>query len=313
MRVVLKKTLSLVLTLLLFTAVAYSAFQIIPGDAALSILGTEATEEQLAALREQMGLNQPLPVRYWHWLTAALHGDLGVSQGYRIPVADMIREKLPITLALSVFAFLLVLIISFPLGILFSRNPGSILDSITVILNQVMMAVPPFFIGIIFTAVFGLALKWFTPGRFIPYKQDPAGFFRYLFFPALAIAIPRSAMSIKLLRNSILNEINKDYVRSADGRGCDDSRKLYVHVLRNALIPVITFLAMVFSAIVAGSIVIEQVFVIPGIGRLLLVSISNRDYPVVLAIITLIAFIVITMNYLSDLLCQVVDPRTRVG
>ena len=154
-------------------------------------------------------------------------------------------------------------------------------------------------------------MRLFTPGNFISYEQNPAGFWTYLFFPALAIALPRAAQTIKLLRSSILTEMTRDYVRSGTSRGNTKNRLLYVHVLRNALIPVITFLAMTFSGIVAGSIIIEQIFVIPGIGRLLLLSISNRDYPMVLTIVMIIALVVILMNYLADVLCQIVDPRTR--
>lgn len=309
---ILRKTVSLILTLFLFSFAAFMAFQIIPGDSVVAMLGTEATPEQIAQMRAELGYDKPLLIRYGDWVSGFAKGNLGISLGYRLPVSEILSDKIPITAALSVLAFLLVVIISFPLGILYAKLLGSPLNSLLVALNQITMSIPPFFIGIIFTFVFGISLRFFTPGNFISYQTDPAGFWTYLFFPALAIALPRCAQTIKLLRSSIVTEMTKDYVRSGTGRGNTQNRLLYVHVLRNAMIPVITFLAMTFSNIVAGSIIIEQIFVIPGIGRLLLLSISNRDFPMVLAIVMIIALVVILMNYLSDLLCQIVDPRTRL-
>ncbi len=309
----LRKTVSLILTLFLFSFAAFMAFQIIPGDSVIAMLGTEATPEQIAAMRAELGYDKPLLVRYGNWVSGFTRGDLGTSLGYHLPVADILKDKIPVTAALSVLAFLLVVIISFPLGILFAKLLNSPLNSLLVGLNQIVMSIPPFFSGIIFTSVFGLSLKLFKPGNFVSYEQSPWEFWKYLFFPALAIALPRSAQTIKLLRASILTETTKDYVRSGTSRGNTKNRLLYVHVLRNALIPVITFLAMTFSNIVAGSIIIEQIFVIPGIGRLLLLSISNRDFPMVLTIVMIIALIVILMNYLADMLCQIVDPRTRLS
>lgn len=307
-----RKTVSLILTLFLFSFAAFMAFQIIPGDSVTAMLGTEATPEQIAAMRAELGYDKPLLVQYGRWISGFARGDLGTSLGYRLPVAQIIGDKLPITAALSVLAFLIVIVVSFPLGILYARLLGSPLNSLLVGINQIIMSIPPFFSGIIFTFVFGIGLRLFTPGNFVTFEENPLGFWTYLFFPALAIALPRCAMTIKLLRSSILTEMIKDYVRSGTSRGNTKNRLLYVHVLRNALIPVITFLAMTFSNIVAGSIIIEQIFVIPGIGRLLLVSISNRDYPMVLTIVMIIALVVISMNYLADLLCQIVDPRTRM-
>ena len=275
----LRKTVSLILTMFLFSFAAFMAFQIIPGDSVTAMLGTEATPEQIAAMRAELGYDKPLLVQYGRWISGFARGDLGISLSYRIPVAEILRDKIPVTAALSVMAFLIVLIVSFPLGILYAKLLGSPLNSLLVAVNQIVMSIPPFFSGIVFTSIFGIGLHLFTPGNFVPLRQDPAGFWKYLFFPALAIALPRSAQTIKLLRASILTEMIRDYVRSGTSRGNTKERLLYVHVLRNALIPVITFLAMVFSNIVAGSIIIEQIFVIPGIGRLLLVSISTAIIP----------------------------------
>ncbi len=223
----------------------------------------------------------------------------------------MLRSKLPITLTLTLMSFIMVIAISIPVGVISSKyedRPGiRIID----ILGQLTMAIPPFFLGILITYLFGMVLHMFVPGGFVSYSDDFWGFVSYLFFPAVAIALPKAAMSVKLLKTSILSERKLDYVRTAYSRGNSTTDVMYRHVLKNAIIPVITFLGMTLADIVAGSLVIEQVFSIPGYGRLLISSISNRDYPVVQAIIAIIAMIVIIINLIVDILYRVLDPRIR--
>ncbi|MCD7738906.1 MAG: ABC transporter permease [Lachnospiraceae bacterium] len=300
------------MTLLLITLLTFAAFTVIPGDAALSRLDMDATEEQVEALREEMGLNDPLPVRYFQWLSSALRGDFGESYQYSgVTVAELLATRLPVTLLLAVMSFLLILIISLPLGILSAMYVGKWLDTLINQLSQIVMAVPAFFLGMLMTYLFGLVLKWFQPGAFIDPFEDFAGCVRYMIFPAIAVALPKIGMVVKFLRNSILSELNQDYVRTARSRGARSFRILYGHVLKNALIPVITFLAMVIAEILAGSIVVEQVFGLPGMGRLLVTSISSRDYPVVQAIVTYITSVVVIINFIVDILYQFVDPRVR--
>ena len=178
-------------------------------------------------------------------------------------------------------------------------------------LSQVAMAIPSFFLGMILTYVFGLVLKWFQPGKFIPLSQDPGAAMEYLLFPAIAVALPKIAMVVKFLRGSILSEMNQDYVRTAYSKGNTETAVLYGHILKNAMIPVITFLAMVIAEILAGSIVVEQVFSVPGVGRLLISSISNRDFPVVQAIVLYMTAVVVTINFAVDLAYQLLDPRVK--
>ncbi len=312
MKYLAKKIFTLIITLFIISLLAFLAFQVIPGDPASQMLGVDATPEQLAALRESMGLNRPVLVRYWDWLSGFLTGDMGTSYTYNMPVQDMILSKLPITATLAMMSFLLTVVCSIPLGIWQARHNGKIYQRIAYIINQLCMAIPSFFLGILFTLVFGLMLKFFTVGDFISYTVSIPGFLRYLIFPAIAIALPKTAMTVKLLRSSILSEWESDYIRTAYSRGNSTGSVLYGHVLRNALIPVVTFLAMTLPDIVAGSIVIEQVFAIPGIGRLLLSSVNNRDFPVVLAIVLMIAFLVVFVNFLVDVLYQWIDPRIRI-
>ena len=224
----------------------------------------------------------------------------------------MILNKIPITLTMAIMSFLLTIVVSIPLGIITAKHEGGMLDRVVTVINQIIMAVPPFFSGILITFIFGMVLKLFKPGGFISYSEDFAGFVGYLIFPSIAVSLPKIAMTVKMLRGSVIDDAKKDYTRTAYSRGNDTNGVLYRHVLKNALIPVITFLGMLLADMIAGSIVIEQVFGIPGISRILLTSISNRDYPVVEAIIMGIAMIVIVTNLLVDIIYRIVDPRIGI-
>lgn len=306
-----KKILSMLATLLIVSFLVFFAFAVIPGDPAVAKLGTQATPERLHALREEMGLNRPFFVRYGDWLSRAVRGDFGKSYSYGMSVSTLIGQKLPVTLALTLFSFLLMLACSIPLGIYTAKHEGGVVDRIILVVNQVIMAVPPFFAGILITYVFGLILHWFKPGGFVSYSVSFGRFVHYLIFPAVAIALPKIAMTTKLLRSSLLQEAGKDYVRTAYSKGNKTGAVLYRHVLKNAMIPVVTFLAMTLTDMIAGSVIMEQVFSIPGIGRMLISSISSRDYPVVEAIIVLLALFVVLANLAADILCRMMDPRIR--
>jgi peptide/nickel transport system permease protein/oligopeptide transport system permease protein len=312
MRYIIKKFFMTVLTLLVVSMCVFLAFNVIPGDPVVRMLGLEASPELVEQTRQKMGLNDPLLVRYFRWFFAFLHGDFGTSYSYSVPVSGLIANKIPITLTLGLMAFTITVLTSIPLGIITAKHENGPLDRVLTVFNQVIMACPPFFSGILITFIFGMILKFFTPGGFISYKEDLNGFIRYLIFPAVAIALPKAAMTIKLLRGSLIDEAGRDYARTAYSRGNNTNGVLYRHVLKNAMIPVITFLGMALADMVAGSLVIEQVFSIPGISRILLTSISNRDYPVVQAIIMGIATIVIVINLFVDIVYRIIDPRIEV-
>jgi len=309
MKTIGKKLLSMILTLLVVSFLVFLAFSVIPGDPALHKLGTEATPEKLMALREEMGLNEPFFVRYGKFIAGAFRGDFGTSYSYSMPVRGMIAEKVPVTAALGIFAFVLMVAISVPLGIYTSRHQGGAVDRIIYVVNQVIMAVPPFFAGMLLTLVFGLILHWFTPGGYVSYKTSVLGFLGFMVFPAIAVALPKAAMAVKLLRSSLAEEMKKDYVRTAYSRGNRTKGVYYHHVLKNALLPVITFWGMAFTDMMVGSIIVEQVFNVPGLGRILLSSISNRDYPVVEAVILCLTLFIVVINFLVDVIYQKVDPR----
>ena len=305
MKFFIKKLITLIITLLVISFLTFTAFSVIPGDAALSRLGKDATEEQLERARDEMGLNDPLLERYGRWVTDAMQGDFGESYRYEgTSVRSLLAQRLPVTVLLAVISLLIITVISVPLGILSARFAGKWVDTLTNCLTQILMAVPSFFLGMILTYVFGLILHMFQPGKFIEPSENFGKSAQYLLFPA---------MVVKFLRSSILTEMNREYVRTAYSRGNTETAVLYGHVLKNAMIPVVTFFAMVIAEILAGNIVAEQVFSVPGIGRLLISSISNRDYPVVQAIVLYITSVVVLINFAVDMIYQVLDPRVRTA
>lgn len=312
MKYITRKFVTLIITLLLISAMTFGAFSVIPGDASLSRLGTEATQEQIDALREEMGLNRPIAERYVSWVVGVIHGDFGESFRYSgTTVQELLEDRLPVTVLLAVIALIMMFAVSVPLALLSVRFRNCWQDTLISQVVQVIMAVPSFFLGILLTYLFGIALHMFQPGKFIDPSEDFWASVRYLIFPAMAIALPKGAMVIRFIRNAVLGEMKKEYVRTARSKGNGKDRILYVHVLRNALIPVITFAAMIAAQVLAGSIIVEQVFSVPGVGRLLVSSISARDYPVVQAIVIYITAIVVIMNFAVDVLYQLADPRVK--
>ena len=296
MKYVCKRILMLLVTMVIVSLLAFAAFELIHGSAAEIMLGTQATPERVAELEAELGLDRPFAVRYLEWLAGFFTGDLGISYSYSQPVWELIAPKVGITL-----------------GLWASRGHSRVGDAVGTVLDQLCMAVPPFFTGILISWLFSITLRWFVHGQFPDLGADPTGAFRYLFFAAAAIAIPRIAMTVRMLRSTIQGEMRRDYVRTAISRGNDRGAVLRRHVLRNALVPVVTFLAQTMAEIVAAGIVVEQVFAIPGLGRLLVASISNRDYPVVQAIVVILAFWVVLAGTVADIVNQRIDPRLRLG
>ena len=311
MKYALKRAAAGLATILIVSFLTFAAFSLISGDTATAMLGTSATPERLAALRAELGLDRPLMVRYGEWLLGFFTGDLGVSSSYSQPVWDILAPKFRLTLCLSLLSFALITAVSIPLGLWSAGRQR--FEGARTALNQLGMAVPPFFTGILLSWVFGVGLKWFTPGQFPDAGQDFAGAAVYLLFAAAALSIPRIAMTARMLRSTVREELGKDYVRTAISRGNDRGQVLRRHVLKNALPPVVTFLAQTMAEIVAGSIVVEQVFVIPGLGRMLVTSIAGRDYPVVQAVVVILAFWVVLAGTAADLVNQRIDPRLRLG
>lgn len=298
--------------MLLVSFVVFALFSFIPGDPAIDKLGTNATPERIEAMRESMGLNGPFIVRYFKWISGYFVGDFGTSYSYSCSVGSLILSKIPINAVLSVMAIIFVIAISFPLGIYTAKHTGGPIDQVFLVLNQIGMAVPPFLLGLVFIFVFGLVMKFFTPGHFVSYDENFFAFLGYLICPALALALPKSAMCIKLLRTNILEEAKKDYSKCAYSKGRDTTGLLYKYVLKNAAMPTITFIGMVFADMIASGIIVEQTFSIPGLGLNLLNAVTSRDYPVVEAIVMFIAAGIVVTSTLTDIIQALMDRRIRL-
>lgn len=311
MRWIVKKISAMLTTLFLVTVVTFLAFEVIAGNGVVSKLGMDASKEQIEALEEEYGLNKSVPVRYVEWLGNAVRGDFGVSYQYNMPATQLVGERMKVTVGLGLIAVILVLVVSIPLGLFVSKHEGGMWDNLITTINQIFMSIPHFFLGMLICLIFGLLLKWFIPGAYVPASQSISRYLGYMIYPAVAIALPKIAMVVKFLRTSVVRQMKMDYVRTARGKGNSENRIRYHHVLKNALIPVITFMAMMIADVLAGSLVIEPVFSLPGLGRLLVVSVANRDYPVVQLIVLYIATLVVVLNGVVDILYQVLDPRVK--
>ena len=310
-KTVLKRIGILAVTMLLVSFLTFLAFELVSGDPVRTMLGTEATEAQVAALRQQLGLDLPFAVRYFRWLTGFFSGDLGISYSYKLPVWDLISGKLELTLWLSLMSFALITVVSIPMGVFSYRLEGGFWDWPRTLLNQLCMAVPPFFTGILISWGFGILLRLFTPGEFPGLQADFFTSLRHLFFGALCLSIPRIAMTVRMLRATVISEMNKAYVRTAISRGNDRRSVLNRHVLKNSMVSTVTFLGQTLAELVGAGIVVEQVLGIPGLGRFLVTSILHRDYPVVQAIVVILAFWVCLAGMAADLVNQAIDPRLR--
>ncbi len=306
--------MTLFATLIVVSLITFLAFQVIPGDSVVIALGTSgASEEAIEERREELGLNDNVFVRYFKWFRGAIQGEFGVSTQYKVLVKDLLQTRIAVTLWLTLISVFVIILTAIPLGVFAASRADSWVDRLISLITQITMAIPPFFLGIIITLVFGFIFRLFTPGKFYYPGEDFSLFISFMIFPALAIAIPKIAMVVKFLRSSILRQLDMDYVRTAKSKGHTKAGIMYRHVFKNALIPVITFIAMVIADVLANSIIVEQVFGIPGVGRLLVMSISNRDFAVVQAIVLYIVTLVVVLNYIVDILYQYIDPRVRIS
>lgn len=305
-----RRTLGFVLTLFAVSVVVFAVMNVLPGDPALTILGLDATEDALAALREQLGLNDPLLTRYVHWVWNALHGDFGISHSFGIPVAGLIGERLPMTISLAVSGMIFTVILALVMGIGAAANHRKPGDWGMMFISQLGIAIPAFWLSMLLVLLFAVKLRWLPPGGFAGW-DDPVAAMRSLILPTVALALVQSSVLARVTRSSALEVMRQDFVRTARATGFSRRRILWRHVLPNALVPILTIVGMQFAALVTGTIVIENVFYLPGLGRLIFQSISNRDLPTVQALVMLFAAIVVTANFIVDLLYVVIDPRLK--
>lgn len=306
-----RRLAALIVTLLATAAVAFFLLEVIPGDPALDMLGTEVREDTLAALRKQLGLDKPLWLRFFEWIGGFLTGDLGMSYRYRVPVADLIADPLLITLPLGLFAIVITIAIALPLGALAARYRGKPLDVVVTLFSQIGLAVPNFWFAVLLILVFSVTLGWFSSGGFPGWS---AGFFvalKALLLPALALALPQAAIIARVTRSAVLEVLDADFARTARAKGLTRNATLWKHVLRNAMIPVVTVMGTQFTFLLAGSIIVENVFYLPGLGRLIFQAITQRDLIVIKNVVVLLAGLIIVMNFLVDLSYAALNPRLR--
>ncbi|MDL2248476.1 ABC transporter permease [Tyzzerella sp. OttesenSCG-928-J15] len=311
MKTFFSKLAAFISSLIIISLIVFFVFQILPGDPALIILGADADPNQLEALRESLGLNLPLAERYINWVKGALTGDFGTSIRYNIPVSQLIMSRLPVTAALGLMAIAMSIIIGLFFGIVISKYRNSPFGHILSLLTQLGLAIPTFWLGIMLMLIFSVILNIFPSGRYISIENDFWGFWKSLFLPALALAIGNGVVIVRFLKSSVESNMEKDYVRTAKSRGSSNNRILFVHVLRNACLPVITIIGMIAAETLSGSIIVENVFSLPGLGQLIVTSIATRDLPLVQATCLYIAFIVVSINFIVDGIYKIADPRLR--
>jgi peptide/nickel transport system permease protein len=312
MKFLLKKILSFLTTIFIVSFLIFLIFNILPGNPAHAILGIDADDQQIKLLEEELGLNEPLPLRYIDWITGVFQGDLGDSYKYRQPVSDVLEDRIPISFSLAIVSLVMTVVIGIPLGILIARTDGKWHSAVLSMITQLGISTPSFWLGFILILVFAVQLDIFPTYGYVPWSESFWGALRSLFLPSLAIAIGNIAVVIRYLKNSILDQSKKDYVRTALIKGLNSREIMYGHVLRNGLLPVLTILGLITADTLGGSIIIENVFALPGLGSLLVTSIESRDFPLIQSLIMIISLIIIIVNFIVDLLYRVIDPRIRV-
>ena len=309
------KLIELLVTLLLVSLLVFAAFSIIPGDTARVMLGPEASEAQVDLLRTQLGLDRPLAVRYFSWLFGILTFNPGTSYAYNMNVGELIAQRLPVTVGMSAIAMVMVILISYPLAVLSARKPGRLGDQVCSVIGHVLFAIPPYVASLLLILLASSVFSLVTVGNYVTPSDDFIGYIGCLLLPSFAIALPKIAMSFKFLRSSIIEQRASDYVRTSKSHGLSDLKilvRLVRHVLPNSNVSSITIISIILSDILGGSLIVEQVFNLPGLGRLLLSAISRRDFPLLSGIVFYLAFITVLLYFLSDILAAITDPRIRL-
>ena len=307
-----RRLAGLVVTLALASLVVFAVLEVLPGDPARVMLGINASEEAIAALRERLGLNAPLHRRYLDWLAGLPRLDLGRSLTYGSEVGALIVERAAVSLPLALAALLLTVLIAIPVGALAALRRGGATDTAIMGLAQLGIAVPNFWLAILLVYVFAVGLRMLPSGGF-PGWDDPVAAIRTLVLPSVALAVPQAAILARVVRSSLVETLGADFVRTARAKGASPRRTLWHHALRNALVPVLTIIGLQFAFLLSGVVIIEQVFSLPGLGRLAFQAITQGDLPVVRGVVMMLVAAVIITNFLVDLAYALVDPRLRVA
>ncbi len=310
-RYILGRLLSLVISLIVASVVIFVVIEIAPGDPASFMLGINAQPETVAALRTELGLDVSKVERYFAWTTGMLTGDFGTSYTYRSPVSELIMDRVVVSLPLAIYALILSTVIAFPAGIYAASRRGGVGDMSVMGATQLGVAIPNFWFAMIMVLIFAINLRWFSAGGFPGWDKGFFGGIKALTLPAISLALPQAAILARVMRSSLLDMLGEDFIRTARAKGLSQRQALWKHAVRNALIPVLTIIGLQFSFLLAGGIIIEQVFFLPGLGRLIFQAISARDLIVVESVVMLLVFVVIVVNFAVDIAYAAVDPRLR--
>ena len=310
-RYVLRRVAAFVATLWFVSVLVFVVIRILPGDPVLVIMGTEGSPEAAARLRESMGLNRPLVVQYFDWLARATRGDLGTSIQYDVPVGALIVSRLPVTVPLMGLAALFMILAALPLGIFAATRHRRLGDYLTMIVSQIGIAVPSFWAGLLLILLFSVRLGWVQSGGFTGWSEGLWPALRSLLLPAVALGFFQAAVLIRATRSAVLDVLREDYVRTARAKGVREALVVVKHTFRNAMIPVVTVMGLQLGQLIAGSIILESVFALPGLGRLALGAITARDLPVVQGVTLFVASCIVAINFVVDLTYAVLDPRIR--
>ncbi len=308
---ILRRILIFAITIFVASLVIFLLLDILPGDPARFILGINADTEAVAALREQMGLNLPIWERFWHWFFGLLRADLGISVTQNVPVAELIGERLLVSLPLAFFALILAIIIGIPIGIIAAQNRAKFIDSFLMILAQIGIAVPNFWFAMLLVLLFSVTLNILPTGDFVPWSEDPIASLRSLILPSIALALPQAAILARIMRTSLVDISSADFIRTARAKGLTKKQAIWRHGVRNAILPIMTILGLQFAFLIAGTVIVENVFYLPGLGKLIFIAISERDLILVRGAIIILVLIVSFVMMLVDIAYQLIDPRLR--
>ncbi|KKK40091.1 glutathione ABC transporter permease [Mesobacillus campisalis] len=303
----------MVVILFIVSVIIFSLVNVLPGDPALLKLGQEASPEAVEKLRIEMGLNDPLYVQYFNWISNVIQGDLGRSYIDNTAVTEILKQKIPVTLQLTVISFFVAILIALPAGIISASRKGTLWDYSSTLFALSGVSIPPFFLGILLIFIFSIGLGWFPPSGYTPFWQDPMRSLMLMILPAITVGIRLSAELTRMLRSSLLEVLQSEYIRTGYAKGLREKGVIFKHALRNAMIPVITVSGLQVGSFLGGAVITETIFAVPGLGQLVVNSILTRDFPVVQGAVMFMAFAVVFINFTVDMLYSVLDPRIKLS
>jgi peptide/nickel transport system permease protein len=308
-----KRLITLIATLVGASVLVFLVLEILPGNAAQILMGPDASPEAVQAMAIKLGIDRPALERYFHWVGGMLTGDLGLSYAYGTPVAELVGERLTLTVPLALLAMAFTAVIAISAGIFAAARHNKLGDVGIMGLSQIGIAIPNFWFAILLILLFSVYLKWFSAGGFPGWDEGLLPGLKALLLPAISLAVVQSAILTRITRSAVLDVLREDFVRTARAKGVSRAGTLWGHVLRNAMVPVVTIMGLQFAELLAGTIVVESVFYLPGLGRLIFQSISNRDLIVVRNCVMLLAAMVVIVNFAVDLLYAAIDPRVKAS